>query len=175
MDYNNFDITKSASLCDAPLKPSSRDQLPQDHPAALFEEYWLGLNSGSLPQRQSFDPNQVKPLLRWIIIFEEGDGQHAGDYLVRLHGTTMTQMMHGDHTGDYLTDFIDSSCIAGRLDAMATTIREGQPTFGKAVLGEDSEYRYEVLIGVFPFLCAEGKYQIFMVGAPGNPRLFSLF
>jgi PAS domain len=156
------------SLCDAPMEALSEDRVPEGHPVFLFREYWNSLNGGKLPGRTAFHPTHLPRLLPYIMLLEEGDSAHMGDYRLRLHGTAMVALSRGDFTGQYLSEFVKNTCLESRLLAIATAIEIGSPVFGCTILGDDSEFSRSVIIGAFPFKCSSGRHQIFMVGAPGD-------
>ncbi len=168
-----FNFGKAVSLRNAPWEVIPKHGLADLHPAVRFGTYWRSLNGGKIPHRKTFVPNQIKDMLKWIMVFERASLNGLGDYLLRLHGTAMVAMAHGDFTGKRLQDFTKNDCLASRQNTMRKAIETGEPVYGRAVSGGDSAYRYEVMFGCFPFKCDNDTYQVFILGAPTNTDLMN--
>ncbi|WP_374764252.1 hypothetical protein [Yunchengibacter salinarum] len=154
------------SICDSPLEAMSPDNLPERHPAGDFYRYWMGLNDGAMPSRSAFRPQAAARNLRWMMVFDVNmDAPHV-DFQLVLHGTSATQLTHGNFTGQKLEQFTARDCYHSRYQAMVNSMYTGQPVFGRVSVGTHSEFRVDVLTGMFPFAADDGLARLIMIGAP---------
>lgn len=160
------------SLCDAPMKDVSFADFGPGHPVQEFHQYWTSLAGDGAPPRKALKPEQVRNLLRWIMILERSGDESAPLFIVRLHGTAASAMMYGNLTGRELSEFTSGACYTSRLNAFRQAILTEAPIFGAALIEAYGRPRLTVKLGIFPFTGDNGAHpQLLVVAAPDDPEL----
>lgn len=168
-------MSRCESICNAPVAKLRYEDLDPDHPAAQFKLYWDELRGAEpAPARKDLRPNAIKPLLKWLFIFERTRGtSQAPRYQVRLQGTAVCDMCHGNYQGSYLDEFTSTECYGSRAEMFAHAIKTVEPQYAKVMPSITatgtvrSEYRLDVVLGAFPFYGPDGEIsQIVVAVAP---------
>jgi hypothetical protein len=88
-------------------------------------DFWLDCRGASdVPNRDAFDPFNLRPWLGHISIYEMI--QDGTDFRIRLEGTSIVAMTGEDWTGRRASD-VDRRYDSHLVDFMKTTIRTHQP------------------------------------------------
>lgn len=160
------------SLCDSPVTPCALSDIPAGHPVPEFEAYWHRLAGGAMPARADFNPAQIRTLLKWLMVLEEGGTPTEPTFTVRLHGTAAAVITHGDLTGSELAEFTAGDCYTTRLAAMRSAIAQAGPRFGRIMIRGIGGPAAEVSSGMFPFRAADAdRHHIVVVVAPDSESL----
>jgi len=161
------------SLCHTPFEAAPAEALASDHPGRHFESYWRGLaGAAKMPARSALQPGEIKPLLKWLMLFDVSECSREAAFSVRLHGTAAAAMMHYDFTGFDLRDFTAEENYTSRRDAILTSIHSAEPVFGRARVQAFDGPHVEIGVGLFPFVTDEGDgYHVAAVTAPVDAHL----
>ncbi|MGF1605672.1 MAG: PAS domain-containing protein [Rhodothalassiaceae bacterium] len=167
-------IMRCESICNAPVRQSKLPEIPADHPTSLFNDYWLHLRGDRVaPRRADLRPADIKPILKWLFIFDRQWEQETPRYRVRLQGTAVCDLCHGNYQGSYLDSFTSTECYASRAAMFRAAIETCTPQYA-AVLPSlawsderQAEFRLDVSLGAFPFCSGETEVdQLIVVVAP---------
>lgn len=160
------------SICNAPLVGIKPDTLDDDHPAIKFAEYWHSLAGSGVPQRQTFRPQEIPSLLRWLMMFRREEHQGQDRYLLYLQGDSAAELTDGLQQGRYLDEFTEEECFDTRREVLRGVLRTGQPDFANIIVGtKKAEFIADINVGAFPFENADGPSEVVMVPAPASLEL----
>ena len=163
----------SDSICEMPIESVDLSQIDDKHPAVQFHHYWQGLAGGAVPARSLFSPSHVKPLLRWLMLFQQVVEGDEDKYLLTLQGTSSAELTHGTLQGLYLDQFTATGCYLDRRRMMRMAIETGEPQYGETTMASSNAINTAIYIGAFPFSTG-GLPQIFMFAAPKDLNLRQL-
>lgn len=160
------------SLCDSAMIETGTESFESDHPAIEFNAYWQTLADGNLPARKDLRPEEIRHVLRWMMILERLGSEREPLYVVRLHGTASSAMMYGNLTGRELSEFTSGDCHASRVEAFRKALTNRRPVFGTSQVEAFGHPAIEVHLGIFPFAgAAPENPQLVVVAAPDNLEL----
>lgn len=160
------------SLCDSPVTPCELADIVAGHPIHEFEAYWRSLAGDGMPSRADFNPARIRPLLKWLMVLEEGGTPDNQTFTVRLHGTAAAGLTHGDLTGSELAAFTAGECYTTRIAGFRRAIAHEAPLFGRTEIKGIGRPGVEVSSGMFPFRAADGvRHHIFVLVAPNSDSL----
>jgi hypothetical protein len=110
-------------------------------------DFWLDCRGASdVPNRDAFDPFNLRPWLGHISIYEMI--QDGADFRIRLEGTSIVAMTGEDWTGRRASD-VDRRYDSRLVDFMRTTIRTHQPAIHTMRLFQnDIEYITRLLLPI---------------------------
>lgn len=163
---------KFESICNAPLVGVTEFDLDSGHPALDFLRYWRSLNSGETPERSSFKPQNIAPILKWLMMFRREMQGSKDLYFIYLQGTSAAELTGGLRQGTYLHDFTDKQCFDTRRAVLRGVVETGKPKFANITVGEKSaDFNITISVGAFPFINCVGEPEVVMVPAPQTPEL----
>lgn len=163
---------KFKSICNAPLVGVTEFDLDTQHPGLEFLRYWRGLNGGQTPDRASFRPQEIAPLLKWLMMFRRELRGSDDLYFLYLQGNSAAELTDGLQQGTYLHDFTEEQCFDTRRGVLRQVLETGQPGFANIVVGEKSaDFTININVGAFPFENKDGQPEVVMVPAPETPEL----
>ena len=166
-------------ICNAPVLQQATDCVSADHPAATFARYWRQLKGDKdLPYRSQLRPADIKPMLKWMFMFDRQPCQDSWRYRVRLQGTAVCDLCHGNYEGAYLDSFTSLECYTSRADMFDAAFTTKHPRYAQVRPSmtwseeDGAEYRLDVALGAFPFTMPDGgDQQIVVVVAPADGNL----
>lgn len=163
---------KYKTICNAPLVGVTEFDLDSAHPGLDFLHYWRSLNSGAAPDRSSFRPQDIGPLLKWLMMFRREANGSDDLYLLYLQGNSAAELTNGLQQGTYLHDFTEQQCFDTRRAVLREVLATGKPGFANITVGAKSaDFTINVTVGAFPFMNLNGEPEVVMVPAPELPEM----
>lgn len=163
---------KYKSICNAPLVGVTEFDLDASHPGLAFLQYWRGLNGGTTPDRSSFKPQDIGPLLKWLMMFRRETNGADDLYFLYLQGNAAAELTDGLQQSIYLHDFTEQQCFETRREVLRGVLATGKPAFANIFVEEKAaDFTIDVTVGAYPFVNEAGEPEVVMVPAPNSYQL----
>ena len=151
-------ITRCESICSAAVRQIDYTDIPADHPVEHFYQQWQKWRSeDTLPHRKQLSPMQIKPILKWMFIFDREVEAGKPRFKVRLQGTAVCDLCHGNYAGSFLDSFTSGDCYSSREELLEQAVSSRSPQYGLVTpsMGwcdiNKTSYPLQVSLGAFPF------------------------
>ena len=130
------------------------EQVPDDHPVAVFADYWAGRKdpSETLPRRTNIKPSEIIPVIPWLLILEKAEDypEPEPQFRYRLAGTGCTELFGVDYTNKLLGDHLTADARNIRLREFRRALTSCQPIFSLTPLPVPDREFITAYRGVFP-------------------------
>jgi hypothetical protein len=102
------------------------------HPAVRqFYDYWLSKVAGDrIPGRYQVDPVEMKPFLRYVIMFDVERGGGPYRFRHRLVGTHIVELFADDVTGRYVDETSSPEEYPTVYKRLAVVVDRREPVYG---------------------------------------------
>lgn len=102
------------------------------HPALRqFYDYWLSkCQDGRIPGRDMIDPVEMKPFLRYVIMFDVERHPRCYRFRHRLVGTHIVELFAQDVTGGYVDEAGSAEEYPNVYRRLAAVVDQREPVYG---------------------------------------------
>jgi hypothetical protein len=120
----------------------------QSHIIRALHSWWLDHARSDIPDRSELHPEDVKPLLPYLLISDVEYNPFRIRY--RLVGTKVVEATGIDFTGRYLDELLPSDEDEPWMDDYAAAYHGRCPVAGRTVISVRSGVRFVYEFGIFP-------------------------
>ena len=130
----------------------SQEQLPDQHPVAVFARYWASKRSArsELPCRNDLKPSEMLPTIPWLLILERSGEAPNWQFRYRLAGTGCTELFGIDYTNKLLGENLLPEGTKIRQQEFERALSSREPIFSQTPLPVPDREFITAYRGVFP-------------------------
>jgi len=138
--------------------------IPLNHPVRQFRDYWVSIKNEAGPVcRKDLSLREISKILPWVMILDIEE--EASDFIYRLAGTEIVQMIGFEPTGSLLDDVLNEQHYAERKALYQRVANTLEPIYYASSVPVKNRTFQKVYSGVFPVTSERGP-QLFLVTGP---------